>query len=435
MSSTCDNVVVGAGPVGLLMASFLGAMGQRVTVIEKSEKPAAWSRAIGVSPPSLEILARLGLDKELVRRGHPIQRVGVHGSAGFQKFIGKVSFETIPGDYPYMLSVPQEVTEDVLRKGLVKFPNVEIRWGHALSGISTRRHLSPPDTSGTAHERPELQVRIEESGENYSLEPLRVFACDGSKSSVRQLLGIEWKGHRYPYSFVMGDFEDRSDFGDEAHLFFTPSGAVESFPLPRNKRRWIVQTPVYQDEPDAELITATIKQRTGLDIDPSLMTWRSPFGVQRNIAARYRIGNIFLLGDAAHIMSPIGGQGMNTGFADAEALARIIEAETGSKHLFGDAAKGAVPGESRETVLADWERQRRKAFRVAADRAWRGMFLGTVRGRLGGALRNLALWVMLNGPFKSRVPLDYAMLTIPYRNLRAENGAFAAVSGKRKKLA
>lgn len=394
------TIICGAGPVGLLSANLLGQAGLSVLVLERLETPVPWSRAIGISPPSLEILASIGLDHEFIEKGIAISDVSVHGSQGFNRLIGRVSFANIPSRYPFILSLPQITTEEILARGLDRWPQVTVLREAALCGLSQ-------GPSG-------ITVNFQQfNGANQTVQSVQanwLLGCDGLGSTVRQLAGIGWADKRYNDSFVMGDFiqelsktgsskVDSPELGHEAHLFFTPQGAVESFPLPNGIRRWIVQTPKFIESPNSQLIRESVLARSGINLPHAALQWQSPFGVRRALASRYRRGRVCLLGDAAHLMSPIGGQGMNTGFADSADLIPLIISTSDPQ--------------TQAKQLRHWEHQRRQAFRIAAGRASRSMKLGTVRGPWQSLIRNGILSLMLNGPWRHRVPIDYAMLSIP----------------------
>ena len=402
-----DALVVGAGAVGMFTALLLAKRGRRVLLVERRTDIPAGSRAIGVSPTSLDALRLVGLDGDFSRAGLGIRRVEVFGRRGK---LGSVSFDGIPSDYPYILSLPQADNERILLDAVLREPGIEFREGFSAESLRV-------DSQGRYCVG--FRASAGEPPAEFSSSAPLVCACDGSESVLRQLAGRRFAGHFYRHSFVMGDFVDNSGFGEEARLFFTPEGAVESFPLPGGKRRWITQTPAYSAKPAATTIAELVARRIGLRLDPAEPTWISPFGVRRNRIDRYfqtaGTGFLAFLGDAAHLMSPIGGQGMNTGFADAVQLVEAWESAA-----VGDPGIGRSESQitqKRITALTEWERRRIRAFNAAANRAWKSMSLGTVRGRLPSAIRDAALWLMLNGPTKNRVPIDYAMLSIPHRTI------------------
>jgi len=391
-----DVIVLGAGPVGLLAANLLGRRGLHVILVERDADLPSGSRAIGVSPPSLEILSAIGLDKPLVAAGVAIKRVQVHGKQ--QRLLGTVSFDSVGSAYPFILAVPQPQTMHLLGAALRGAGKVDVCKGSEV-------------TSLFQDDRAVYVVRRYREGEVVRLETLGarfVLACDGSKSFARKALGLKFAGRHYRDTFLMGDFPDNTGWENEARLFFTSDGSVEAFPLPQGLRRWIVLTDSYKSETDTAVLASLVEKRTGFSLDPSAARWMSPFGTEGFMARKTRIGRVFLAGDAAHVLSPIGGQGMNTGFADVAAIAGLIAQTPESVPVQG----AGFRNRSRSI-----ERSRLRAFRVARNRAWRSMKLGVVRGRFASVFRNLVLRVYLRGPWKKRIPVDYAMMTIPGQQL------------------
>jgi len=188
-------------------------------------------------------------------------------------------------------------------------------------------------------------------------------------------------------------------------LFFTPQGSVESFPLPGGWRRWIVLAVDLNDEAPEEYLIRTVQRLAGYDLGQERPRFVSTFGAKWMLADRYQAGRVLLAGDAAHVMSSIGGQGMNTGFADAELLAEVL-----TRVLHQPKARSAC--------FAAYDRIRRKSFEVAAKRAERGMWLGTRRGRVASWFRrHLIRYVLFGALLKRRLAPHFAMLTIPCCNL------------------
>ncbi|WP_081891552.1 FAD-dependent monooxygenase [Verrucomicrobium sp. BvORR106] len=377
----CDIAIVGAGPVGLLLANLLGPTGLRVVVLEKSPAPPSHSRAIGITPPSLEILSQAGLADAFVVRGVKIQDVQVHGVNGLA---GICSFRELPGRHPYILSVPQQVTMALLEQNLRQFSNVTLHRNREVTGLSQ----SEPGV-------------VALQGGDFQLRAAFTVACDGWRSSIRQHLKIRTREKQYGCHFVMGDFADRSGLGEGAHLFFTPEGAVESFPLPSGIRRWIVQTPGPLLVIPRGFISQIVQQRAGIVLDRTDQLNQSAFTPHRKDCEVLYDHRVILCGDAAHAMSPIGGQGMNVGFADAEMLSALLP-----QMLSG--------GQDARSLLEAYQRHRQRAARLAADRAAQGMWLGTWTGLPASWLRDAILGgVLLRGPFARLMGSRFAMMDVP----------------------
>jgi 2-polyprenyl-6-methoxyphenol hydroxylase-like FAD-dependent oxidoreductase len=377
-----DVLIVGAGPVGLVLACLLGKQGRSVLVLEKKPARDSASNAIGVTPPSLALLGKLDVATELLQFGASIKRVHVHGQE--RTILGEVNFPEP------ILSVPQGVTEMVLEQRVRELSNVTLEYGWQFQSFD---------------QDPEFLMALfqDASGNPRAERALFLVGCDGVHSKVRDSIDVAWKPRRFDSTFLMGDYFDETGWGDEAHLFFTSLGAVESFPLGQGKRRWIVQTSTYLDQPGSYL-EDQVQERTGIALDPVTRTWQSPFGIHRWISEHYAWGRVYLAGDSAHQMSPIGGQGMNTGFADAEFLAALLEARL----------------EKPKSKLAErwntlYSRVRRKAGKTAAARSELSMAVGTVRGWASSPRNALLGWLLQ--VLRNVIPAHYAMLTIPFRNL------------------
>jgi 2-polyprenyl-6-methoxyphenol hydroxylase-like FAD-dependent oxidoreductase/protein-S-isoprenylcysteine O-methyltransferase Ste14 len=368
-----EVAIVGGGPVGLLLACLLGQRGVRVLVLEKSTQREAWSQAIGITPPTLQIMARLGLDEAMVARGVPIRECQVHGQSGH---VGTASFRGIEGRHRFVLSLPQAITMELLEAQAARYPSVKIRRGVEV----------------TAKKQDEAGVTLTLGSETVRADYL--VACDGHRSRMRDLLRVRTSTKSYRCHFIMGDFEGSSGLGDDAHLYFTQDGAVESFPLPDGRRRWIVQAVEGN-------IPHLVKQRTGITLDPAAQIDQHSFAPRRLDCEQIVDGRVLLCGDAAHVMSPIGGQGMNTGFADAEFAAEAL-------HAILRRGEAAAP------LLAAYDRIRRRAASVAATRAAMGMGLGVWTGTWKSALRDFIFRrFIFRGPFAKHVGAWFAMQSIP----------------------
>lgn len=354
---TLPITIVGAGPVGLLLANLLGSEGRRVTVIEKHAKKPSGSMAIGITPPSLDILDQVNLRSSFLDKGVRIQRAYVFEN---RKKVGQLTF---PGPENAILSFPQSETLTLLEKNLQNFPSVSLTRGRLFTEEELR------DAKGW------------------------VIGCDGSSGTVRKMAKIKGHGHGYGVGFVMADFPDVEELGPDARLYFTKNGAVESFPLPGNRRRWIAQVPGNSGRRD---LRERVLSATGIDLKGRASSPLNSFAPKWFLADQYSKGNVILCGDAAHVMSPIGGQGMNTGFGDAAMLADLLN------------------GQGRFTI-DDYTRRRQKAFRISARRAAMGMWLGTRQGRISSYLRSATLKLALRVPAsENTLARTFTMRNVPH---------------------
>ena len=362
-------VIVGGGPVGLFLALCLLKNGINCRVLEKRENPVPDSRSLGIHPPSLAYFDELGITQTFLDQGIKIKRglaLSEHG-----KF-GEISFEDLETKYNYILACPQFITESILRNELRK----------------QGKHILITGAEFDTFEDDGEQVSVWYKTDHAKKEPKQIITrflvgCDGKNSMVRQQTNITFKGKRYPDTYIMGDFEDTTDFGDDAAVFLPKAGLIESFPLPGGMRRWVVKTDEYVAEPNADDLARRVKERIGFNISDVPHTMLSSFGVQQYLAETFQKGSIFLAGDSAHIVSPIGGQGMNLGWMDAWALAQFLSS---SLHQI--------------TPVKDYTSSQQYLVKKAARRAELNMCLG--RKASWPLLRNLVVKLMLSPLLKKK---------------------------------
>src|SRR5437868_14588625 len=306
MSERPKALIVGAGPTGLVMAHELARDGIQCRLIDKAPQRAMESRAIAIQSRTVDALELMGLADAFLNAGHRIGGVNVYGESGR---MAHAAFGMRETRYPFVLGVPQDQAEGILegrpaRLGVRVERSTElVSLAQRESGVSARLHTGD---------------RVEQ------LETDWLLGCDGAHSTVREQLGISFAGATYPEHFVLADVKIAGDLDHaEAQVWLQRDGALAFFPLPEDRWRLIIinSPPDWHDQPSLAQCQALVNER-GLDGlrlgDPR---WMAVFRIHRREAARIREDRVFLLGDAAHIHSPVGGQGMNMGIQDAFNLA------------------------------------------------------------------------------------------------------------------
>ena len=300
--------MVGAGPTGLTLAAQLQRYGVSFRVIDRAQDRAHESRALGVQPRTLEVLAGLGVTERMVERGNRAVRLLLHAGGR----VAQLRLFDIGADdtaYPYLLFLSQAETERILGDHLTDH-GVEIERGVELLDLS--------QAGGGVS----CRLRHQDGHEEF-VEAGYVVGCDGAHSTVRTQAGIAFEGTAYPQTFVLADIEATGVEPGAAHAFIAARGILLFFPLGSPATwRLIAMRPRTDPTPVDRPVTlgdlqALVNTYTAMPVQLSAPVWMTNFRLHNRGATHYRSGRIFLAGDAAHIHSPAGAQGMNTGIQDA----------------------------------------------------------------------------------------------------------------------
>lgn len=363
-----DVIVIGAGPVGTLLAAELTRFGADVALLERRAEVGAGSRAIGLHPPTLAALEAGGATERILAGAVRVAR-GEARSGG--RLLGEIRFDRLRVRHPYVATSPQALTERALAHGAPRASR-----GAPVTGIR-------PDGSGVVVESTEGTMRA----------PIVVVATGASGRDL-VFRAEALRRTAYPDRYLMTDAAvPPRDDAETAVVHLSPDGVLESFPLPGGRRRFVAWD-AGGDEPADARLRAAMRVRGEADAADAV-TAASAFEVRRVLAPALRRGRLFVIGDAAHEVSPIGGQGLNLGLLDAATLAPLL-------------AVWLRTGEPPEPDLARWERDRLRSARIAGRMAAVNMRLGRpsrpgahaiATGVLGAAIR-------ATGPL---LPRTYAM--------------------------
>ncbi|MBB6306693.1 FAD-dependent monooxygenase [Xanthobacter tagetidis] len=306
-----DQVLIaGAGPVGLTMALELARYGVPVRIIDKIPEATHTSRAVAVWPRTLELLDRSGAAADIIAMGNKVTVANILSGG---RPVASLSLDQIPSPHPFALMVPQYDTEAVLRRHL------------AAHGVTPDLGV---ELLGFEQDEDGLSARLREPDGAERTEPYAyLVACDGAHSVVRHHLGLDFEGDTLGLDWTQGDFH-LSGYpfpSSQLAIFWHEDGPLLFFPMAPDRARVITSLGPSTATPpvalDQEAFQKMIDARGPQGITLTGTEWVSAFRINERQVENYRSGRVFLAGDAAHIHSPAGGQGMNTGMQDAINLA------------------------------------------------------------------------------------------------------------------
>jgi len=334
-------LIVGAGPTGLAAAMSLARAQVPVRLIDKALQADPHSRAIGIQARTLELLEQHRLVERFLELGHRARTANLYSNG---QRLTRLDFDPLQTRYPYLLFLDQSVTERLLTEHLATF-GVEVERGVELTMFA----------QGSAGINATLQRA---DGHIETLHPSYMIAADGAHSAIRHRLGMSFAGKTFEQTFLLADIEaDTGWSDDEFHIFASGAGLAALFPMGKGRHRLIADHPAMPAREPAEVASggdtamplasipaptleecrAIAKSRIHHPVELSSLSWSGYFHLNSRMVEQLRAQRVFLAGDAAHVHSPAGAQGMNTGIQEAFNLgwkiARVLKSDAPDRLL------------------------------------------------------------------------------------------------------
>lgn len=368
-----EVLIVGAGPTGLALATMLMRSGITPVIVDKLTTGQNTSRAAVIHAHTLEVLQQLGVSERLVNKGVKLAQFSIRDR---DRVLVRLRFDKLPTPYNCLLMLPQDMTEKILNETLAEIKGA-VRWGCAVESL-----LETPEG---------VHATLVSSEGKQTIHARYVIGADGMHSLVRQTAGIGFTGDAYEESFVLADVEMNWEHGrEEVMLFFSPAGMVVVAPLPNDRYRIVATLENAPQEPNVADIQALLDARGPRRGTAKVLRvhWSSRFRLHHRVADQYRRGRFLLMGDAAHVHSPAGGQGMNTGLVDACVLGRILSE--------------VISNRKDDSYLDQYETLRRPAAQQVLQLAGRLTHMATMKGAPKRFVRNIVLQTIGLSPILRR---------------------------------
>jgi 2-polyprenyl-6-methoxyphenol hydroxylase-like FAD-dependent oxidoreductase len=332
-----DVLIVGAGPVGLFLANECARRGLRWRLIETKPAQSEHSKALAIFPRTLEIFDMAGVVGPFLDAANRVTSVAM---ISHERRLAHMTFAPEETIYPFVAMVPQDLTEKLLVEELR-------RKGGAVEYETTFVSAEQNDNG--------VEATADRNGEKIRIKASFVVGCDGAHSAVRHLLNLPFEGAVYDQSFMLADVQTNDALpGDEMQLCPSENGPVAVFPMSATRRR-VVATCEHNegDAPSLDLVQKVLEERGPGGMAALALNWSSYFRIHHRQVAHLRVGRMFVAGDAAHIHSPFGGQGMNTGLQDVWNLVWKVDL--------------AVRGLGNETLLDSYTAERRPVIKSVIE--------------------------------------------------------------------
>ncbi len=392
-------LIVGAGPSGLTIGAELARHGVTCRIIDKALAPSVKSKAIVVQARTLEIFSLMQLADEFVAAGHPIHAVNIYSNG---KRIIHLGFDELDSAYPYLLTLAQPETERILGDRLRQL------------GVAVERGVELLSMSQDA-EKATVELRHAD-GHTERTRIDWIVGCDGAHSTVRRALDIPFEGHTFEQQFVLADVHvDSSLSDDEAHIFSQHGDICAIFPLSGGRYRIIADNPpasLAAHEPTLDECQAMVTARVQVPAELSDPEWITNFRINSRLVRQLRSRRVFLAGDAAHIHSPAGGQGMNTGIGDVINLAWKLAAVLG--------------GRAPDSLLDSYEAERIGFARRLVATTDRAFSIATADGALADILRTRIAPMVLSNVVRIEVAREFLFRMVSQITLNYRDGPLSA---------
>lgn len=407
--SRSDVLIIGAGPTGLVLALWLAKQGIKVRILDKEDGPGTTSRALTIQARTLELYRQLDLTDEILEKGHEVPGANLWVQ-GRKK--ARIPFDDIARDLtPYgPLIYPQDQHERLLIERLAAL-GVSVEHRTTLLGFSEAGdHI--------------VATLSHANGPAQTCETRYIAGCDGARSTVREGMGTGFPGGTYQQVFYVADIiATGAALDGELHINLDEADFLAVFPLKGAHHARLIGT--VRDERAAHPENLTFEDISThaiehMKVQIQTVNWFSTYRVHHRVTARFRSGRAFLLGDAAHIHSPAGGQGMNTGIGDAINLAWKL--------------KAVLTGQASDALLDTYDTERRAFATKLVATTDRGFMLATAEGWMADFIRTRIIPLVAPALFRFEAARNYmfgavSQIAINYRNSALSEGAAGGIKG------
>ena len=405
-----DVLVIGAGPTGLVLALWLTKLGVKVRIVDKTAEPGTTSRALAVQARTLELYRQLDLTQAVVASGHQVPGVNLWVRS---EAAARLLFETIGSGltpYPFLHIFPQDQHERLLIERL-----------QAL-GVAVERRA---ELISFANRENRVTARLRgPDGQEHNCEADYIAGCDGAHSIVRETIGTGFPGGTYRQVFYVADVEAAGPaLNGELHIDLDEADFLGVFPLAGEAKARLIGTVRDERADRADALTfrdVSDRAINHLKVQVQKVNWFSTYHVHHRVTPHFRKGRAFLLGDAAHIHSPAGGQGMNTGIGDAINLAWKLAA--------------VIAGHAPDNLLDSYEAERIGFARRLVATTDRVFSFATSEGRIADILRTRVAPLLIPRVLAFQSVREFmfrtvSQITLNYRQSPLSHGTAGHVHG------